>query len=87
MEVERWRKYSMTHDVSSVNQSGYSGGDVQVSDIRLRGANGAKLFVFRVRVECLRERGKFIRISQAGLRESHVHDVIITREAPNYRLE
>src|SRR5277367_1943094 len=35
----------------------------------------------------LRERGKFIRISSAGLRESHVHDVIITREAPNYRLE
>jgi IMP dehydrogenase len=35
----------------------------------------------------LQERGKFIRISQAGLRESHVHDVIITREAPNYRLE
>ncbi len=35
----------------------------------------------------LRENGKFIRISQAGLRESHVHDVIITREAPNYRLE
>jgi IMP dehydrogenase len=38
-------------------------------------------------LEELRERGKFIRISQAGLRESHVHDVIITREAPNYRLE
>jgi len=35
----------------------------------------------------LQERGKFIRISPAGLRESHVHDVIITREAPNYRLE
>ncbi|HUJ31448.1 MAG TPA: IMP dehydrogenase [Candidatus Acidoferrum sp.] len=35
----------------------------------------------------LQERSKFIRISAAGLRESHVHDVIITREAPNYRLE
>jgi IMP dehydrogenase len=35
----------------------------------------------------LQEKGRFIRISQAGLRESHVHDVIITREAPNYRLE
>jgi IMP dehydrogenase len=33
------------------------------------------------------EKAKFIRITQAGLRESHVHDVIITREAPNYRLE
>jgi len=32
----------------------------------------------------LRERGKFIRITNAGLSESHVHDVSITREAPNY---
>src|ERR1700678_494369 len=35
----------------------------------------------------LHERSKFIRISSAGLLESHVHDVIITREAPNYRRE
>jgi len=35
----------------------------------------------------LQEKSHFIRISSAGLRESHVHDVIITREAPNYRLE
>jgi IMP dehydrogenase len=35
----------------------------------------------------LQERSRFVRVSQAGLRESHVHDVIITREAPNYRLE
>ncbi len=35
----------------------------------------------------LQERAKFLRISPAGLRESHVHDVIITREAPNYRVE
>jgi IMP dehydrogenase len=35
----------------------------------------------------LQKNSKFIRISSAGLRESHVHDVIITREAPNYRLE
>ena len=35
----------------------------------------------------LQQRGRFIRISPAGLRESHVHDVIITKEAPNYRLE
>ncbi|MEO6391667.1 MAG: IMP dehydrogenase [Pyrinomonadaceae bacterium] len=35
----------------------------------------------------LQDRAKFIRITSAGLRESHVHDVIITKEAPNYRLE
>lgn len=33
------------------------------------------------------EKSQFIRITSAGLRESHVHDVIITKEAPNYRLE
>jgi IMP dehydrogenase len=32
----------------------------------------------------LKERARFVRISNAGLRESHVHDVAITREAPNY---
>ncbi len=33
------------------------------------------------------EKSRFIRITQAGLRESHVHDVIITKEAPNYWLD
>ncbi len=35
----------------------------------------------------LQKRARFVRISPAGLKESHVHDVIITKEAPNYRLE
>ncbi len=35
----------------------------------------------------LREKTKFVRITSAGLRESHVHDVIITKEAPNYWLD
>jgi len=35
----------------------------------------------------LQERSRFLRVSPAGLRESHVHDVIITKEAPNYRVE
>src|SRR5512139_220094 len=35
----------------------------------------------------LRQKPRFIRISQAGLRESHVHDVIIEKEAPNYRAD
>jgi IMP dehydrogenase len=38
-------------------------------------------------IEELRSKAKFIRITPAGLREGHVHDVIITKEAPNYRLE
>jgi IMP dehydrogenase len=35
----------------------------------------------------LQENARFVRITSAGLRESHVHDVIITKEAPNYSLE
>jgi len=38
-------------------------------------------------LEDLRGKARFVKISPAGLRESHVHDVIITKEAPNYRLE
>lgn len=38
-------------------------------------------------LETLRKKARLIRITSAGLRESHVHDVIITKEAPNYRPE
>ncbi|MGB7135888.1 MAG: IMP dehydrogenase, partial [Acidobacteriaceae bacterium] len=38
-------------------------------------------------IEELQTKAKFVRISGAGLRESHVHDVVITREAPNYHVE
>jgi IMP dehydrogenase len=38
-------------------------------------------------IQDLQKKATFIRLTQAGLRESHVHDVIITKEAPNYRTE
>ncbi len=38
-------------------------------------------------IDILHERAQFVRITGAGLRESHVHDVTITEEAPNYRME
>ncbi len=38
-------------------------------------------------IEELHQKARFVKISAAGLRESHVHDVIITKEAPNYRVE
>ncbi len=38
-------------------------------------------------IEALQRTARFVRITSAGLRESHAHDVIITREAPNYRLD
>ena len=34
----------------------------------------------------LREKGRFVRITSAGVKESHPHDVMITREAPNYSI-
>jgi IMP dehydrogenase len=38
-------------------------------------------------IETLRRDARFVRITAAGLRESHAHDVIVTKEAPNYRLD
>jgi IMP dehydrogenase len=38
-------------------------------------------------LRALQQAARFLRVSPAGLRESHVHDVTITKEAPNYRIE
>ena len=38
-------------------------------------------------IEEMQQKARFLRVTAAGLRESHVHDVIITKEAPNYRVE
>ena len=38
-------------------------------------------------IRTMQETARFLRVSPAGLRESHVHDVMITKEAPNYRIE
>jgi IMP dehydrogenase len=38
-------------------------------------------------IEALRREARFIRVTSAGLKESHAHDVVITKEAPNYRVE
>jgi IMP dehydrogenase len=38
-------------------------------------------------IEEMRTKPQFVRVSTAGMRESHVHDVQITKEAPNYRID
>ena len=38
-------------------------------------------------IDALRKDTRFVQITSAGLRESHVHDVVVTREAPNYRID
>ncbi|WP_305095849.1 IMP dehydrogenase [Croceibacterium aestuarii] len=48
------------------------------------GVKAAMGYTGSASIEELQKRGKFIRITNAGLSESHVHDVSITREAPNY---
>ena len=37
-------------------------------------------------IQDLQEKAKFIRITSSGLTESHPHDIVVTKEAPNYRL-
>ena len=44
-------------------------------------------YIGAANLEELRAKAQFVEISPAGLRESHVHDVIITKEAPNYQVE
>jgi len=53
----------------------------------LGGLRSGMGYIGAASIEELHKRARFVRISPAGLRESHVHDVIITREAPNYRTE
>lgn len=52
----------------------------------LGGLRSGMGYVGAASIADLQQKAKFVRISAAGLRESHVHDVIITKEAPNYRM-
>lgn len=63
----------------------YRGPLVSVLYQLLGGLRSGMGYVGAANIEELRKKAKFVRISAAGLRESHVHDVIITKEAPNYR--
>jgi len=51
------------------------------------GLRSAMGYVGCASIEAMRTDAQFVKITSQGLRESHVHDVIITKEAPNYRLE
>src|SRR6202166_2409041 len=65
----------------------YKGSLAALTDQLVGGLSMGIGYVGAENLKALTERGKFVRIPSAGLRESHVHDVIITREAPNYRME
>jgi len=65
----------------------YKGSLAALTDQLVGGLKSGMGYVGAPTLRELVERAKFVRITAAGLRESHVHDVIITREAPNYRME
>src|SRR5712672_646358 len=65
----------------------YKGSLGALTDQLVGGLKSGMGYVGAENLKALAARSKFVRITNAGLRESHGHDVIITREAPNYRME
>src|SRR5690606_12868542 len=65
-------------------QVAYKGPVKDVIHQLVGGIKAAMGYTGSATIEDLRTRAQFVRITNAGLRESHVHDVTITREAPNY---
>ena len=65
-------------------QVAYKGHAADVVHQLVGGVKAAMGYTGSATLRDLRERAQFVRITNAGLRESHVHDVSITREAPNY---
>ena len=65
-------------------QVAYKGSAREVVHQLVGGVKAAMGYTGAATLKDLRERGKFVQITGAGLTESHVHDVTITREAPNY---
>jgi IMP dehydrogenase len=63
----------------------YRGSIINVLYQLLGGLRSGMGYVGAATIDDLMQKARFVRISPAGLRESHVHDVIITKEAPNYR--
>ena len=65
----------------------YKGGLSAVIHQLLGGLRASMGYTGSGTLEELRDKARFVRVSFAGMRESHVHDVSITKEAPNYRTE
>ncbi len=89
-------RYSVVQDSSESGKSvpegvegrvAYKGPLGALTDQLVGGLKSGMGYVGASSLKDLAERAQFVRITAAGLRESHVHDVVITREAPNYRME
>ena len=89
-------RYSVVQDASDSGKSvpegvegrvAYKGPLGALTDQLVGGLKSGMGYVGASSLKDLAEKAQFVRITAAGLRESHVHDVVITREAPNYRME
>jgi len=65
----------------------YKGSTSRIIQMMVGGLKAGMGYAGCRNIEELQKKAKFIRITSAGLRESHVHDVMITKEAPNYQLD
>jgi IMP dehydrogenase len=65
----------------------YRGPVAQIVHQLVGGLRAAMGYTGNATIAAMQRRCTFLRVTQAGVRESHVHDVAITREAPNYRRE
>jgi IMP dehydrogenase len=65
----------------------YKGPVVNVINQLLGGLRASMGYVGCATIDEVRSRAEFVEITAAGIRESHVHDVQIVKEAPNYRVE
>ncbi|HLZ11542.1 MAG TPA: IMP dehydrogenase [Candidatus Acidoferrum sp.] len=89
-------RYSVVQDQSDSGKSvpegvegrvAYKGPLGALTDQLVGGLKSGMGYVGASSIADLAQKARFVRITAAGLRESHVHDVVITREAPNYRME
>jgi IMP dehydrogenase len=65
----------------------YKGSLIAVIHQLLGGIRASMGYTGSQTIEVMHEKAQFVRVTSAGMRESHVHDVTITKEAPNYRLD
>jgi IMP dehydrogenase len=65
----------------------YKGSVLAVIHQLMGGLRASMGYVGAADIKTMREKAEFVQITSAGMRESHVHDVQITKEAPNYRID
>jgi len=65
----------------------YKGPMINIIHQLMGGLRSSMGYTGSVNIEAMRTKTQFVRITNAGIRESHVHDVMVTKEAPNYQRE